>query len=982
MISYAPTYPLWSDDAGKMRYVRVPRGQSITFDKATQKFAIPANTRFYKTFLKEVVDGNGNTSYRKIETRLIVSRPDTTAADGTAPVQNALFGTYVWNEDESQALLLEPIRLRDGKPFADRIFPLITDDQKAQRDHRHESSQPAGGGGGGQDRPPLRPPRFRALHSVPHGEPQRVLRSRFHAAAGGTTSERVRRRVRGGVRRRADAASTPHRLRCHHRHEVTRRHSAAGELGRVAGRPAIDYELAAQAYMVGNCAHCHNERGYPSVRQPELKAVLNFLPGPAPNHGIFQFPLEKFSPVRQRGKFQDVPIPYITPSLYDYPSRTRREKPSARTSLGDPAETTRGPQFVLAPWRSLIFRNTDTPYDYFDDFAPFPHMPLDTSGYDCRVAALMGDWMVSIPSRLKNPQNSQAVFATTAGFPSYTNTDAQPYEEALPGDSDYAGAVGAAGTRLNQFHNIGYRYGFCPSTYTDDIIDPVIADQVSQGFPVQSDLGIGFLGPTGQMIMPVLTPIRPDYIAADNTDPAGDWFPRRPDWETTLVNPDIPTVIADATAAEGLQPDAAEDLTNVLTALQEATLTDATRSALLQPYPFGLWDTTVAGCNFSRIPTAGSFTGANRPQWMDVAPPPPSAPVFVESSGAAVFTTICFNCHGINADSKGLLADEISSLTGGDARVANFRDGLFGPLDAPGTNRMRVFGDDASTLGLTSDDLASRYMAWMSLGGTLKHLPQDVLTEVSLTPVLGQIRQHVDPQGTPDMLRLGLQLCGEMASSDVYGTEIPLSSFISTGRIPWSDVTGLVDKNGDAEMWLRLCNLNNRQIVHVAIPSNDWTETSAATGLKITGRNLFWGTAPSGLSATDPNGLDWYGANPVMDQKGNLHIGLSPDNLYPLCALKPSNPTQLKYATAALQAGLVHGQNAIPFCPDGFLTSSHQLATTGTGTLIDYTDGRKWAARGAINAALAVFLYLDQLEKDPSKRQPLSTQCSLIGTGQ
>ena len=90
---------------------------------------------------------------------------------------------------------------------------------------------------------------------------------------------------------------------------------------------------------------------------------------------------------------------------------------------------------MLAPWRSLIYRNTDTPYDYFDDYAPFPHMPLNTSGYDCRVAKLMGDWMVSIPARVKNPQIRRARCPPTATLPGRTpTTDPQPYAEVKPGD--------------------------------------------------------------------------------------------------------------------------------------------------------------------------------------------------------------------------------------------------------------------------------------------------------------------------------------------------------------------------------------------------------------------------------------------------------------------------------------------------------------------------------------------------------------------
>src|SRR6202012_2845772 len=72
-----------------------------------------------------------------------------------------------------------------------------------------------------------------------------------------------------------------------------------------------DYELKAHAYMLGNCAHCHNPRGFPSTKAPELKGVLNFLP--SSTGGIFQFPLDRTSPVRRRGVQQDTPIPYITP---------------------------------------------------------------------------------------------------------------------------------------------------------------------------------------------------------------------------------------------------------------------------------------------------------------------------------------------------------------------------------------------------------------------------------------------------------------------------------------------------------------------------------------------------------------------------------------------------------------------------------------------------------------------------------------------
>ncbi len=970
VISFAPAYPLWSDNAQKMRYVRVPQGQSIVFDKAAQEFRIPANTRFYKTFLKEVIDANGNSTYRKIETRLIVSRPDTTLPDGTAQ-QNAIFGTYAWNDDESQATLVTN-PLRNGKPFADRIFTYVTDEQKAQPIIASNPSDLETALGNAHISRHYAIPGSERCIQCHEGSPSASFVLGFrpvqiarratgtggvYEAAVGDELTQLQRFIDYGI---ITGITSPAEVLPLERSEGTR-------------PPRNVQELNAQAYMVGNCAHCHNPRGYPSIRQPAVGAVLDFLPGPGANQGIFQFPLETVSPIRHHGSNQDVPIAYVTPSIYDISSpdvilKAFCPDQDQGTCLG----TTSTPQWILAPWRSLIYRNVDTPYDYFDDYTLYPHMPLDTSGYDCRVKQIMGDWMVSIPSKQKDPGHPQYLLPDdNQTFPANANTDPQPYVEVHPGDPDYAGAVGAAGARLDQYHS-SFRYDFCPAEYTTDIIDPVIQSEIDANLTVQSDVGFVH-SPTNpnQVIMPSLTPLRPDYVTFDDTDPAGGWYPRRPDWETALVHPDVTSFVNQELMTSIVTADGAIDLTNVLNALGSVSLDANTRAALLQKVPFGLWDTTDPSCKFSGVPTAGSFLGPNQPQWMSVKPPSPTAPVVVESAGAAVFTTVCFNCHGLQADSQGLLADEITTLTGGAARVANLRDGLLGPLSQPGSAREMVFGADAAALGLTADDLAGRYVGWMTLGGTAKHLPEDVLTAVAQSPVIGVVRSNLALAGTPDMLKLGLSLCEQIASSGPSQEPFSLSTLISNGRMAWSDTTGLVDQNGDAEMWLKLCNLNNRPIVRV--PTVSWTATTSPRDLTIGGTQLYWGTGPTGQ--------DNYGQNPVMDEHGNLHQGLTADNMFPMCVRKPNDPTQLQYATAALQASPVQsaaGKNVIPFCPDTFVQDANKLQVNISGAQIDYQDARKWAARGAINAALAVFLYLDQIERDPTQRQPLYTQCSLI----
>ncbi|NTX57069.1 hypothetical protein [Myxococcus sp. CA039A] len=111
-VAFAPTYPLFSDNAKKLRLVHVPQGQSIRYDEQTQKFHIPPNTRFYKTFFKSVTDLQGQRRYRKMETRLIIVRE---------PWNQSLFGTYLWNEDETVAELHD-LRYRNNEPFSDRVL--------------------------------------------------------------------------------------------------------------------------------------------------------------------------------------------------------------------------------------------------------------------------------------------------------------------------------------------------------------------------------------------------------------------------------------------------------------------------------------------------------------------------------------------------------------------------------------------------------------------------------------------------------------------------------------------------------------------------------------------------------------------------------------------------------------------------------------------------------------------------------------------
>jgi mono/diheme cytochrome c family protein len=970
VISFAPSYPLWADNAYKMRHVRVPAGQSIVFDKDKQTFQIPPNTRFYKTFFKKVLDGSGNEAYRKIETRLIISRPDQTNADNTV-TQTAVFGTYVWNDDESDAHLLKD-PLRDGEPFADHMLSYFTDEGKAQAiidSNPPDLDYELQGGNPGLTR----------HYAVPGSErcKQCHMGSPSQSFILGFTPLQIARHAVGtdGVIEPAMGDELTQLQRFIDLGVITGMASPDDvlPLEQTEGdrQPRNSYELTAQAYMVGNCAHCHNPRGFPSTKEPALANVLNFLPGP--DGGIFQFPLTVSSPVRQRGPNQDVQVPYITPSLRDNPISPGQDAKwidCSQDALHLCEYPTQTIEFISAPWRSLIYRNVDTPFDYVEDNTIFPHMPMNTPGYDCRVATIMADWMVSIPAVLVHPNlNEDAVLGgtqTAIGYtpPANANTDAQPYQEVKPGDPKWGQGLLGAQERLAEYH-AGRRYKYCVDT--TDIIDPLIQQAADNGQPVVLDTQVIFdpNDPSKVLLPDTGVPVRPHWVVTDATDPPGDWTPRRPDWPTAVVDHVAATIVT-------ASPENQEIYNDVVAALADPKLAldTATRNLLTTDLPFGLW-VQKPGCDFSAVPTVASYQ-ANPPPWMANATPhpDPSAPVYVQSPGAAVFSTICFNCHGPQADSHGLLADEISLMTGGDARVANFRDGLFGPRTNPGMNRSRVFGPAAAADPsgvLTADDFGARYLAWMALGGTTKNLPPNLLNLVANTRVVGELRNanFINAQATPDMLQLGLQLCTQLLTGTKNVQTISLRNFFPKGVFDWSNQTSLIDRNGDAELWLRLCTLNNRPVVHVV----DLTTAPVLnpSSIQFTVGNLYWGDA---YPAT---------AN-VMDHHGRITQGISPDNPFPICARVSSNvPTDAGVQFLAANPVGGAGGQPIPICPPALLAPSNQL-DDGSYPNYTYKDARKWAARGAINAGLAVFLYVDRVERGLTPK-PAYNHCEQAPAG-
>ncbi len=96
---FVPQYPLWSDGAAKSRWIRLPEGASIDVSDI-DAWRFPVGTTIWKEFAW---------AGRKVETRMMRA-----VGDG-----QWMYATYVWTEDQTDALLAPT----DGVPAIAEIAP-------------------------------------------------------------------------------------------------------------------------------------------------------------------------------------------------------------------------------------------------------------------------------------------------------------------------------------------------------------------------------------------------------------------------------------------------------------------------------------------------------------------------------------------------------------------------------------------------------------------------------------------------------------------------------------------------------------------------------------------------------------------------------------------------------------------------------------------------------------------------------------------
>jgi hypothetical protein len=646
-----------------------------------------------------------------------------------------------------------------------------------------------------------------------------------------------------------------------------------------------------------------------------------------------------------------------------------------------------------------MYRNVEAAFAYVDDLAIYPHMPFNTPGFDPRAKQILSDWMVSIPAIRKHPEIPEYAVQTSATSflgGSSVDTSPQPYVEVLPGNADYTVALAAAQVRLNILHTgVNPALPIDPlglpaySRYndpgqTEDVVDPAVSLD-----PICHPIPVGNVSENGGYPLPN----HPHWVNTDLTDPPGPWAPRQSNWQTVLVEQQIPPYSGAACNAPGSAKAAYDDQVTAVGLLQSATL-DQVRTYATTPVPFGLWQ-RKSGCNFTSVPTVHTYSGSDVPNWMTVAKPSSDAPVFTQTPGAAVFKMICINCHGPKADSNGRMAQNLATMTGGNAAVADFRDGMFGPVGAAVGHRNMdsVYSNlpDAgapqdggtSWASLAIDDRAARYMAWMGLGGTSVNIPAELLELVAVTKVLDQQRLAAG-QLSANMLSQAKSLCqgllglsyddqinggGSFSPNDglhkVYGYLATKTD--KSGRQVSILNSRLIVMNGDAELWLNLCSLANPAPVRILTPTplgldlnvpliQDTqgnfaidSSTGASKGLLV----------PAAVYPTDA---------PVGNVTGGVDASLKATNTWPWC-IDDSN------ATIDQQRWIV--SKSLPVCPS-VVKSYHSacLGSTPPENCFGNDAGNTWAVRGAINAGFAVFLYVQSLEsKSPP---PDFNQCELL----
>jgi hypothetical protein len=123
-VPFEPQYPLWSDGAGKRRWIRLPDGETIDATNP-DRWEFPVGTVFFKEFVFPVSPADPRSPKKRVETR--VSRK---VGPGTWQ-----YGAYIWNEDETEAVLAPDEGIPSHFPIANQLRHDVPSQKQCRQCH-------------------------------------------------------------------------------------------------------------------------------------------------------------------------------------------------------------------------------------------------------------------------------------------------------------------------------------------------------------------------------------------------------------------------------------------------------------------------------------------------------------------------------------------------------------------------------------------------------------------------------------------------------------------------------------------------------------------------------------------------------------------------------------------------------------------------------------------------------------------------------
>jgi hypothetical protein len=245
VLEFSPQYPLWSDGAAKRRWIALPPDAFIDASRPTA-WEFPVGTRLWKEFSLD----------RRVETRLMERLTD----------GSWRYATYVWNEDQSDALLAPskgvpalPVALAPGGRYA------IPSEADCRACHEGAAVPVLG---------------FSALQLSADRDPLAV-----HVTA--SASVDLRELAARGVLRNLPATliETPPRI-------------AAASLT----------ERAALGYLHGNCGHCHNAPDNSDASVPVSMRLAQDVGDPASSDKVLRSLIGVSARFRLRSEQMSLPL--------------------------------------------------------------------------------------------------------------------------------------------------------------------------------------------------------------------------------------------------------------------------------------------------------------------------------------------------------------------------------------------------------------------------------------------------------------------------------------------------------------------------------------------------------------------------------------------------------------------------------------------------------------------------------------------------